>query len=120
MQNQISPRYIGVDVCKPSLDLDVPSPDDHIPNTPEAIAALLTRLSPDAHLVCEATGGYENALVSAALAAGVPISVLPPQRVRLVRENLRRPTGSTRPCLATTDASTGRSRLKRSSPNARS
>lgn len=82
MQNESQTRYIGVDVCKQSLDVDLPSPDEHIPNTPESIAGLLGRLPKDAHLVCESTGGYENALVSAALEAGVPISAVPPQRVR--------------------------------------
>jgi len=84
MQNksQNQTRYIGVDVSKQSLDIDLPSPDDHIPNTPEKIGEVLSRLPSDAHLVCESTGGYENALVSAALAAAVPISVVPPQRVR--------------------------------------
>lgn len=82
MQNESQTRYIGVDVCKQSLDLDLPSPDDHIPNTPEAIAAFLSGLPKDVHLVCESTGGYENALVGAALEAGVPISAVPPQRVR--------------------------------------
>lgn len=82
MQNESHVRYLGVDVSKHSLDLDLPAPDDHIPNTTEAIAGLLARLPQDAHLVCESTGGYENALVGAALAAGVPISAVPPQRVR--------------------------------------
>jgi transposase len=82
MQNESQVRYLGVDVSKHSLDLDLPSPDDHIPNRPEAIVGLLSRLPEGAHLVCESTGGYENALVDAALAAGVPISAVPPQRVR--------------------------------------
>jgi len=82
MQNQSQSRYVGVDVSKQSLDLDLPSPDDHVPNTTEAITALLSRLPEGTHLVCESTGGYENALVREALAAGVPISVVPPQRVR--------------------------------------
>lgn len=82
MQNQNQPHYIGVDVCKQSLDLDVPSPNNHVSNTPEKIRSLLSGLPPGVHLVCESTGGYENALVGAALAAGVPISVVPPQRVR--------------------------------------
>lgn len=82
MQNESHARYLGVDVSKHRLDLDLPSPDDQIPNTPEAIAALLPRLPAGVHLVCESTGGYENALVGAALAAGVPISAVPPQRVR--------------------------------------
>jgi len=81
-ETQNRPEYIGVDVCKPSLELDLPAPDNHIPNTPEAIGALLARLPEHAHLVCEATGGYETTLVNAALALGVPISVLPAQRVR--------------------------------------
>lgn len=75
-------RYIGVDVGKPSLELDLPSPDNQVPNTPEAIASLLARLPKNAHLVCESTGGYENTLVHAAFTAAVPVSVVPPQRVR--------------------------------------
>lgn len=82
MQNESQARYIGVDVSKQSLDLDLPAPDARIENTPEAIAELLSRMPQGAHLVCESTGGYENALVGAALAAGVPISTVPPQRVR--------------------------------------
>ena len=82
MQNESQPRYIGVDVSKQSLDLDLPAPNDHVPNTPEGIEVLLGHLPADTHLVCESTGGYENVLVSAALAAGVPISAVPAQRVR--------------------------------------
>lgn len=75
-------QYIGVDVAKLGLDFDLPVPADHIANTPEAIAKALQALPAGAQLVCESSGGYEAALVSAAHAAGVPISVLPPQRVR--------------------------------------
>jgi transposase len=82
MQNQNQPHYIGVDVCKTALDLDLPAPHNHIANTAKGIAALLAGLPAHAHLVCESTGGYENALVCAALEADVPVSVLPPQRVR--------------------------------------
>jgi transposase len=82
MQNESQTQYIGVDVSKHTLDLDLPSPDDQVPNTPDAIAGLLSRLPEGAHLVCESTGGYENALVSSAIAAGVTISAVPPQRVR--------------------------------------
>lgn len=82
MQNESQPRYIGVDVSKQRLDLDLPAPNERIENQSEAIAELLRRLPQGGHLVCEATGGYENALVGAALAAGVPISLVPAQRVR--------------------------------------
>lgn len=75
-------QYIGVDVAKAYLDIDLPSPNHHLPNSAEGIEGLLSALPPDTHLVCESTGGYEAALVAAAHAAGVPISVLPPHRVR--------------------------------------
>ena len=75
-------QYIGVDVAKSRLDLDLPAPAHQVPNTAEALASALPSLPPGAHLVCESTGGYESALVCAAQAAGVPISVVPPQRVR--------------------------------------
>lgn len=75
-------QYIGVDVAKSCLDFDLPAPLDRIPNTAAALAAALPGLPSGAHLVCESTGGYESALVAAAQAAGVPISVVPPQRVR--------------------------------------
>ncbi len=75
-------QYIGIDVAKSWLDLDLPAPSDRSANTAAAIEPLLKDLPHGAHLVCEATGGYEAALVAAAQAAGVPISVVPPQRVR--------------------------------------
>jgi transposase len=73
---------IGVDVAKSHLDFDLPAPHDRIHNEPDAIAALLRDLPPGAHLVCESTGGYESALIAAAFEAKIPISVVPPQRVR--------------------------------------
>lgn len=80
--NPTTIQYIGVDVAKPHLDFDLPAPEDQIPNTAEAITAALRRLPSGAHLVCESTGGYEAALVAVAQTTGVPISVVPPQRVR--------------------------------------
>jgi transposase len=72
--------YLGVDVAKSHLDFDVPV--GRIANTPAAIAAVLRQLSAGTHLICESTGGYEAVLLAAALAAAVPVSVVPPQRVR--------------------------------------
>lgn len=80
--NTPASKYIGVDVAKSRLDFDLPAPAHQVPNTPEAIAAALQGLPSGAHLVCESTGGYENVLVRTAQAAGLPISVVPPQRVR--------------------------------------
>jgi transposase len=80
--NTTAIKYIGIDVAKSWLDFDLPAPDHHLANCAEAIASVLRKLPPGAHLVCESTGGYEAALVAAALQADVPISVVPPQRVR--------------------------------------
>lgn len=80
--NTTTIQYIGIDVAKSWLDLDLPAPGDRIANTAAAIEHLLKTLPRDAHLVCEATGGYEAPLLAAAQAAGVAISVVPPQRVR--------------------------------------
>ena len=41
-------------------------------NRSDALAAFMASLDPDCLVVCEATGGYELALLAAALAAGVP------------------------------------------------
>src|ERR1700677_921187 len=43
-----------------------------IANPPEALAAFVRALDRDCLVVCEATGGYELALLAAMLAAGVP------------------------------------------------
>lgn len=43
-----------------------------IPNRPQALAAFAAELDRDCLVVCEATGGYELALLAALLAAGVP------------------------------------------------
>ena len=80
--NNPATQYIGVDVAKLGLDFDLPVPADHIANTPEAIAQALQALPAGTHLVCESTGGYEAALLAAAHTAGVPVSVVPPQRIR--------------------------------------
>lgn len=72
--------YCGVDVAKSHLDFAQPA--QRVANTPAAIAAVLRELPAGTHLLCEATGGYESNLVAAAVAADVPISIVPPQWVR--------------------------------------
>lgn len=72
--------YLGVDVAKSHLDFDAPV--GRIANTPAAIAAVLRQLPAGTHLVCESTGGYEAVLLAQTLAAAVPVSIVPPQRVR--------------------------------------
>jgi transposase len=75
--------YLGIDVCKAHLDVAGTDPrSQRYANTPAAITAWLKTLPPNVHLVVEATGGYERALVSACHQAALPISVLNPARVR--------------------------------------
>jgi transposase len=55
---------------------------------------LLARLPKGAHLVCEASGGYEGALVSAAHRAGIALSVVNPRQVRDFARGVGRRTKS--------------------------
>src|SRR5262245_54405600 len=78
----ISCSYVGIDVSKTQLDLADASTSRRLPNTKSGVAALLKALPAGAHLILEATGGYERLLVTAAHAAGIALSVLNPARVR--------------------------------------
>ncbi len=76
---------VGVDVGKKNLDVSISEePVVRFDNTKVGITRLLKYLSKhdDALVVCEATGGYERALVSRLREAGVAIHVAHPSRVR--------------------------------------
>ena len=67
-------RFIGCDVGK-TLIVVCDSRDGStrtLANTPEALAGFAARLDTTCLVVCEATGGYEDALLAALLAAGCP------------------------------------------------
>ena len=53
--NTTTIKYIGVDVAKSRLDVDLPAPAHQLPNTAEAIAQALRGLPSGAHLVCVST-----------------------------------------------------------------
>ena len=74
--------YFGVDVAKASLDFHGPNAQGQVSNDPAGQRRLLARLPKQAHLVCEASGGYERGLVVMAHKAGVAISVVNPRQVR--------------------------------------
>jgi transposase len=77
--------YVGVDIAKVSLALQLPDQAWSLNNDAEGHAALLARLGAlagPAHVVCEATGGYERELVFALHQAGVAVTVLNPRHVR--------------------------------------
>lgn len=83
-QNKSTALYLGLDVAKDSLELDLAGTCHSLTNDARGHARLLKllRAHPTAHLVCEATGGYEQAVVRACHAAQVPISVVEAGRVR--------------------------------------
>jgi transposase len=74
------PVHTGLDICKATLQLDLQGQPHTLPNTSTGHDQLLTllRAVPGAHLVCEATGGYERAVVAALHAAALPVSVINP------------------------------------------
>lgn len=80
-----SNHYIGIDVSKKSLEVDLADgKSTEVLNTPKSIQALLGRLKAvgEVCVCCEATGGYEKPLVEACQAAEIAIAVIMPRRVR--------------------------------------
>ena len=73
-----------MDIAKLNLQLHLAGRIHDLPNTAIGHRRLLKLLAAHvgAHVVCEATGGYERDLVAALHAAHVPVSILNPARVR--------------------------------------
>lgn len=78
-------NYVGLDIAKDRLDYTVDGTRcDHVPNTAAGHAGLLEilRSVPRVRVVCEATGGFERAIVAALLLAQIEVCVVNPGRVR--------------------------------------
>ena len=92
--------FVGVDISKARLDVAVrPSGDTvTVPYDEVGIASLVVRMQTwqPAAVVLEATGDLESTVVSALVAAGLPVHVVTPRQVR----DFARATGQ----LAKTDA----------------
>jgi transposase len=78
--------YVGIDVSKDKLDVAVWGEKDcrEFANSKRGIAKLVKQmlgLGPKL-IVVEATGGYEEGVVLALFAAGLPVALVSPQRVR--------------------------------------
>lgn len=77
--------YVGLDVAKDRLDYTVDGTCcDHVPNTAighERLVATLRSLR-GVRVICEATGGYQRAVVAALLQAKLEVCVVNPGRVR--------------------------------------
>jgi transposase len=83
-QNNLPILYAGLDVAKLSLQLHLAGRFHTLANDAKGHAQLLKLLRPHlhVHVVCEATGGYEQSVVRALQAATVPVSILEAGRVR--------------------------------------
>jgi transposase len=83
-QNNPSILYVGLDVAKLSLQLHLAGRFHPLANDAKGHAQLLKLLRdhPEAHVVCEATGGYEQPPVRALQAADIPVSIIEASRVR--------------------------------------
>ena len=84
MPSQDCPQFLGVDVAKLALAIQFPDHAWSTANTTQGHAAFLAKLRPlgAVHVICEATGGYERALVTALHQAGIAVSVINPRQVR--------------------------------------
>lgn len=76
------PVYIGIDVAKKTLAVCGKGMKKEYTNTPMGHAWLIKALPENAHIVMEATGGYERGISLALHAAEIPLSVLNPRHVR--------------------------------------
>lgn len=76
--------HVGLDVAKLSLQLHLAGRFHLLANDAKGHAQLLKllRVHPTAHVVCEATGGYEQPLVRVLQAADLPVSIVEAGRVR--------------------------------------
>lgn len=84
MNDKPAPVHAGLDIAKASLQLHLQGKSYDLPNTPAGHAQMIKRLAavPGAHVICEATGGYEREVAAALHAAQIAVSVLNPARVR--------------------------------------
>src|SRR5689334_2636784 len=76
--------YVGVDVAKNHLDVSWGKQSRRLPNQKVAHHTLVAELKASGQpmqVICEASGGYEQALVHALQRAGQLVSIVPANRV---------------------------------------
>lgn len=76
------PVHIGVDVSKAVLAIHGPQLKCELPNTASGHRRLIKSLPPGAHLIIEATGGYERELTLALHEAQIALNVINPRLAR--------------------------------------
>lgn len=81
-------KYIGVDIAKSNFVADLSPACPSFAQSPQGIAQFIGQIPEGACVVCEATGGYEQALVGALCKAAIPVAVVMPKRVRFYAKSL--------------------------------
>jgi len=74
--------WIGVDVAKAHLDVWDGRTSCRVPRTIENVRTWCSELPRTAHIVAEATGGFERIVVQCAREAELRVSVVNPRQVR--------------------------------------
>jgi transposase len=77
--------YCGIDVAKSQLEVALLQERWQVANTPAGIAQLVKRLKTQrakVHVICEASGGYEQTLVRALQRSALRVSLVQANRVR--------------------------------------
>lgn len=84
MPSPVEPLYVGIDIAKATLQAHLPGGQLALANAPANRLRLIQKLKslPGAHVVCEATGGYERPLVELLHQSTLPVSVVNPARAR--------------------------------------
>jgi transposase len=84
MNTNTVPVYVGVDVAKATLQVHLQGSQIQFDNTPQGRTQFCKKVQtlPAAHVICEATGGYEWPMVQALHKIKTPVSVVNPARVR--------------------------------------
>src|SRR5712672_2072620 len=84
MESKNAVVYAGIDVAKATLQLHLQNRQSEFANSKAGLGQLLKQLQkvPEVHVICEATGGYEQAMVRTLHAANVPVSVINTAQVR--------------------------------------
>ena len=76
------PVYIGIDVAKATLQVDLQGKSRKLPNTAAGHRTLLGLLPGDAFIIMESTGSYHIAVQEFLQAAAIPVAIVNPVRVK--------------------------------------
>jgi transposase len=82
--NTLHTLFVGLDIAKSSLQLHLAGQFHRLSNNAKGHQQLLKLLRdhPCAHIICEASGGYEQCVLQILHAAAVPVSLIEAGRIR--------------------------------------